>query len=390
MKQKPPTIIKLDKDRIAIIAKHFNLSDWKEDEHLTLVNSDIRIKNTGGLSQKTGLILADTRHFILKEIPWYCSNTEFMVSVTKFQMALKYKGAPIPQLYRAEDGRFFCVISDSTQNKENLQEFSTKIYILQQYVKGYFWDASEAQITGAALLLAKYHKLAKKNYTAEEFPKIPSRSIFDSAYELTTFAIDEIKQKNSNITTEELTQLSNFVKFCQDDLQQLKNRALEAGYGKINLPIHGDFNHTNMVFNKDGEVAGLLDFDNCCIDNPSHDLAKIILHICYFRFKKNSTDFDSPPSEYAAKTALFFLEKYFNNSDFSSFECARYFAIVTRAVAIELCLIGLLRLSYKPESCDTLVKVIELAEKETTKIAETFSSYTEPSIKNTSMPQFML
>ncbi len=127
-----------------------------------------------------------------------------------------------------------------------------------------------------------------------------------------------------------------------------ESTAMQQGYQDAIIAIHGDYNPTNVLFDAQKNVVGVIDFDDCCLDNPMHDVGTALLHMCYFTFNPNAPFLeDSGKAQHQAKRhAQLFLENYVSTSFVKPTQIRPYVKNVVETVAIQLAALYLIKGIY--------------------------------------------
>src|SRR5690554_3104170 len=86
------------------ILREYGFDDsWIVLPFLNINNKALAINRRSETSRKA-VLLYKGELYILKEIPWYCSNKEFVNFATEIQYFLMENNIPIPQLLRNYEG----------------------------------------------------------------------------------------------------------------------------------------------------------------------------------------------------------------------------------------------------------------------------------------------
>jgi len=264
--------------------------------------------------------------YILKELPSYCSNLDYVNKILEFQRIIVSKNIPIPPFFKTVKGKNYVLLNKEGRNF---------LYTLQEFIPGTKWMAQKEQIEKSAILLASFHQISKELYSESERIDLPYKNIFDDIENLTNIAFTELSHRlKKPFKKEEENSLIDFFKNCGDNIIDIKNKLILNDYRSIIIYVHGDFNPSNLIFNC-SDISAVIDFDNCGIDNPINDIIRFILHICYFNFDNNTIpDFE---------VAGFFLRSYFQHGFLKIQNIIEFFPLVLRAIAIELSIIYILR-----------------------------------------------
>lgn len=287
------------------------------------------------------------KNYILKQIPPYCANIQFLDAALLFRETLREMGIPIPKFIKTSDNKKYAL--------EKLESGKDRIYILENFIDGISWKKKKEQVENMASMLAKIHKIShdiffsKKQTTEISYDKkleLPKKNVFDIASHMLKIS-KEVLSTNSTWNSDKKNFLNSFINKCHVHLQKIKKSAMKKGYNTIMIPIHGDYNPTNILFDKENNIIGIIDFDDCCIDNPIHDIATALLCICYFPFEKKGKLFlDKYQYELSIRNAKLFFSHYFKNSHLNSEKIIPYIDEAFEAIAIQCLALYLIKGIY--------------------------------------------
>ena len=134
-----------------------------------------------------------------------------------------------------------------------------------------------------------------------------------------------------------------------------------AGYGEEWSIVHGDYNQTNLLFDGEGRVVALLDFDNLALDHPSTDVACAVMHISAMEIDIASQRYAAKPTRFDRATAALFLDAYASQAPRAE-QVARVLVPVMGAWALMLGVLGILNGVWTPDDGDDLLRFADLVQ----------------------------
>jgi hypothetical protein len=326
------------------------------------VNKKAIAINRRSETARKAVILYKSELYILKEIPWYCSNEEFVNYEVNFQMILKENRIPIPEIIKNSNEKLYTKINLMNQEK---------FFFLQRYIKGSSWIGLDENLKDSAKSLARLHNasMENRNKIIREYNP-PKSSVFDLADKMLKVLEEVINEKKEKISAKVLIDLQAFCSYAKEKNQWAKSFAIKKGYDEISCPIHGDFNPWNLIYDSNNSnITGIIDFDNSILDNPIHDVVEAILDFCFFKYKTQRMIFKGIPDEFNKHNAKVFFEHYINECSEGSNKFNKYISEVAVAISIELISLGLVRGDYDFDECNKIIGVVNYIEKEIINIA---------------------
>jgi len=327
------------------LLKKFGFNEsWIVLPFLNVNGKEVAI-NRRSETAKKAIILYQEKFFILKEIPWYCSNKEFVTYELSYQVELFKQGFPIPQIQTTIDGNLFTeFIYDNTE----------KYFFLQEFIVGNSWDGVAKKLTNTTKSLACLHNnslVIENNLNAT----IPVGDVFSLAEKMVKVINDVLSDKLKQVASSDIDKINAFILYANEKLTKIKTDAQKKGYSEIAFPIHGDFNPWNLIYNEFHEIIGVVDFDNSIKDNPVHDLAETILDFCFFTFRNQKTRLSGVPTILNANLCKEILESYYLSVDVSLKRTIEYLEEVAMAISIELFALGIVRGDYNFNDCESFI-----------------------------------
>jgi thiamine kinase-like enzyme len=294
---------------------------------------------------KKAIILYQERFFILKEIPWYCSNAEFVQYELSYQVELFKRNFPIPQIQKTIVGNLF---TEFTYDK------TEKYFFLQEFIVGNSWDGNIKKLQNTAKSLACLHNnslATEKNLNAT----IPVGNVFSLAEKMVNVINDVLTDKSKQVANVDLEKLRAFSSYANEKIAIANAGAQKKGYNEIAFPIHGDFNPWNLIYSNSHEIIGVVDFDNSIKDNPVHDLAETILDFCFFTFRNQKTRLSGVPTTLNESICKEILQSYYDEADKTLAKTIEYLEEAAMAISIELFALGIVRGDYNFNDCASFV-----------------------------------
>lgn len=327
------------------LLKRFDFDEtWIVLPFLNVNGKEVAI-NRRSETAKKAIILYQEKFFILKEIPWYCSNKEFVQYELSYQVELFKNGYPIPQILTTSNGSLF---TDFTYDKVE------KYFFLQEFIVGNSWDGNIAKLQNTAKSLGRLHNSSletEKNLIAT----VPVGNVFSLTEKMVNVITDVLTDKSKQVANVDLDKLSAFISYSKDKIEKAKADAQKKGYNEIAFPIHGDFNPWNLIYNDSHEIIGVVDFDNSIKDNPVHDLAETILDFCFFTFRNQKTRLSGVPTILNKNLCKEILQSYYKEADKTLAKTIEYLEEAALAISIELFALGIVRGDYNFNDCASFI-----------------------------------
>lgn len=175
------------------------------------------------------------------------------------------------------------------QNSDNsiLDKDAGNPYWVYSFLEGESYKLNKTNVAEIAKTLATYH-----SYVSQIPIEKNRNNLFASKWLKQKFEEMSSVGTHSKLDIEMKSRL-HFFKDILEEVSQIE-------YTDNQLPTHGDFAPSNLLFDSHGRVNGILDFDDIRIAPKIKDIANSILYFCY-----EKTNFDT--SKYQV-----FLEAYKN------------------------------------------------------------------------------
>jgi len=277
----------------------------------------------------------------LKELPWYCSSERFAHFQSELLAGLADEGATVvAPLATASGRRFFH------------DRLTGSIFLLQPYLDGRSWTGGVEEARSAGTALAALHDCGSR-VTSEAFPGM--RDVFASARELVGLLPDNWSGPAS--ARGDVASLADSALAAVD---RCRREAYAAGYGRAVVPVHGDYNPFNIVFDPgSSSVTAIVDFDNACLDDRAHDLGEALVRFAWVNYRGLSSAYGAVPSAFDLDAVKAVLNGYREYDEAAARAARPRLPAVMTAVALELAAIGLLSSYYTADDVSALQRNVE-------------------------------
>jgi Ser/Thr protein kinase RdoA (MazF antagonist) len=275
----------------------------------------------------------EPERYFFKQIPWYCDTPDQIACSTALQERLRLAGLPVPRLLPTDRGDLWTVIGEES-------------YVLFDFSHGRRYEGLPDQLESAARTLARLHR------AAVTVPGAPGESVFGLARDHLALL--------AHLTSADGRDMGTAPALLAALVAEAADRASAAGFaGLPAVAVHGDYNPWNLLFEESGEVAAVLDFDNCDVASRLHDLAEALLTFCVLEYRADSTNFaaDQPAIPDGDRVRRF-LSAYLGEAPLSPAERA-CLPWAVRAVLAELLTLGLIRDDLRPDRLPDLDRLLK-------------------------------
>ncbi|GAB2329490.1 phosphotransferase [Streptomyces griseoincarnatus] len=308
-------------DQLARVMHGFGVQTFLVLPFYALNNTILDLRRRTETARK---VLIETGRGVLfvKELPWYCSTEEHARFQTALQEQLRARQVPMPALVRASSGeRFF---SDG---------MSGGIFVAHHYTHGRSWTGSLGQAQAAGTALGQLHHAASQ-VSLPGFPGM--EGAFGTAHKIVSL----LRHSWTRDAGDEVAALADLMLTTID---RCRTGAYTLGYGTAVAPVHGDYNPFNLLYAPESDaVAGVLDFDNACLDDPAHDIAEMIVRFAWMKYRGLSSAYGPVPEQLSEEALAAVLGGYLAANEHTARRCLPLLPQVVTAVALELAAIGLL------------------------------------------------
>jgi Ser/Thr protein kinase RdoA (MazF antagonist) len=321
---------KFPKGEAEAVLAEYNLAHCEIIAEVYQGRKILRSEAAFGTARKLFLESAGVR-LVLKQLPWYCCDERAVEAMLHVVTVLHADGWPVPQILPNRRGLLFQRRSGGD---------GVAFYVIQDLLDGQAWMGGCGEVRAMAGLLSRFH--ARCETLAEADPKcqgLPSDDLFANLrIALSTLAKDVGDAKKAREIAEACTVL-------QERVERLCGQAAGLGYGKSKSIVHGDFNHTNVLFDGQDRIVALFDFDNLAFDHAAVDVACAILSIAAFSIDVTTQRYTVGPSRMDIDLVRSFLDEYVTAAPHAR-EVLRVLEPVGAAFGIFLIALGALQRSW--------------------------------------------
>lgn len=256
--------------RLAEVSDRYQFcEDWRVLPFLNIDGDPVAITRRSETARKA-VVKQDNDRFLVKEFPWYVNQEELVEFIATLQYELAKTGVPVPDVLLSTSRHIYIQIEDN-------------FYYVQEFVSG---DSNSVDHLHrkAGKTLAKLHNCARNIEELSQFSGY-RESIISGAQGIGDVLEGVIEENVERLESDELKSINLFIAESRERLS-----ALEDELSKFNdhrIPIHGDFNPTNIV-TADNEIKAVVDFDNACFGRPERDIAEGIVTFSQVSYKPNT------------------------------------------------------------------------------------------------------
>lgn len=328
------------------ILSSYGIKEWSVLPFFSLNKIVLDLNQRTNTSRKV-LIKSGKNIYFLKEVPWYCSNKNFVEGQLDFIEFLRARKMPVLEIIKNKKKRPFVSLRN-------------KYYILSKFVEGYSWHRDPKEAYNAGYILGRFHNFSLKYLKAN---KKRLAKFNEDVFNLAKKFLNLVNRYLSNSFPQK--NLKKYLDFSHKLLSKVHSSATRKGYYNLKVVVHGDYNPFNMVFSKDKKVLLITDFDNFSVDNPSHDIAEGLVRFSYLKYGKVTSNYVDIPIKYNKEQARAFIKGY-KKSNKSMFLLVKSYLIeVCVSLAIEFSALGILCGFYGEDKINLLLRSLKIVEKET-------------------------
>ena len=285
-----------------ILAERYDLPEYDVLPFVNIGDKIVALDRRSNTASKAVIRIQGTQDkYLVKRFPWYMSNQSLIEFAATFQSNVARQYEKVPEVKRNSDGDIVTAIG-------------SKYYYIQRFVSGgekYDKNGRNSEVVcgNAGRALAELHS------TAEQQVPVPGEhreSVFDLCHGILTILEEEVVEGNEDrISNLDMDSITDYIDYTSARLDELEAK---VGSPERVVPVHGDYNPTNLVLKSD-DVIGIVDFDNCCVGRPEHDLAEAIVTFSYINYSRNSSRFGEPDDSWKETNAQALLEGYSSRRD---------------------------------------------------------------------------
>lgn len=280
---------------------------------------------------------ASGEKYLVKRFPWYMSEESLVEFAATFQSTVAQEYDRVPNIETTRSGDLVTAISD-------------EFYYVQAFVPGgqtYHkrGPSSSAVCRNAGRTLADLHTISEDRMTWSGDHR---ESVFDLCRGILDILEGEVIEGNEDrFSAAERSAALDYVEYTADRVDELEG---EVDGPENVFPVHGDYNPTNLIL-ADDDVSGVVDFDNCCVGRPEHDVAEALVTFSYVDYAGNSSGFREPTDSWERENARALLEGYASSRDVNV-DCL---PPIAESIALELFTVGLVRNDLPLEMAEDLI-----------------------------------
>jgi hypothetical protein len=318
--QKPRSadFFSFDDSAVRAIATAWGMSEVDALYPILIEEETCALLQVRSATSRKALLSQGAPRYFLKEVPWYaCSDAQIATSYALQAALAEQRGLGLTPL-RTREGRTYF-------------EHGGVRFTLQPLCLGRRFTGELTQIDSAGRALAQLHACAVS------LPQAPREDYFA----LVQAFVDLAKHRSAESRHNHVA-----MALMTDTLAAARTTAFERGWGTlVNVPVHGDFNPWNLIFDARGDVSAIVDFDNCDVGPALRDLAEATLTFAALRYAQDSTTFARPFSvELVPDAARALFDGYVQGrgASLSPVEWSCMDSVLT-AVFIEIAALGTIR-----------------------------------------------
>ncbi len=218
------------------------------------------IGDAGGFSAENTFLRCDGVDYVLK---CFRSDDEIKIQHIEASAKLLYEnGLQVPLYIKNRNGQGYFEVCD-------------RFYGLLSRVSGmtrHEPDLDDVSLQEAGRCLASIHNITNYSLIGRNpRPTLISNKIYPESI------IEALENSPLNVAVD--AQTRNLLRIKGDIIKKYPS-LIERGFSARISLIHGDYHNQNLLFNKDGTIAGLIDFELVDIGSPQRDIMSFIHLAC--------------------------------------------------------------------------------------------------------------
>lgn len=298
------------------------------------MNGRLVVLNAKSETTSKAVLSHHDQQFLLKQVPWYCSNRLFVEFMLAFQAFLYQQRFPVPEVISSGDGDLFV-------------EINNEFYYLQRFVSGNIYTGQPEEIVESGVALGRLHRLSEQYAATLDVTRYGGfrESAFHLAITMVEVLEGIVRSNQERLPASQADRLFAWCHAAKLLALQLET-SVKASYLDDTLQVHGDYNPFNLMYTGSGRVAYAFDLENTTLDNPAHDVAEGLLDFCFHIYRPYSTRFERLPAALNADAARRFLNGYAATNAATLQRIAPILPAVVGATLIELVTLGVVRSDY--------------------------------------------
>ena len=323
VREKPisPEFFNFDDHTLRVVEREFMIKDLDAFYPLLLDGQNCTLLEIRSETSRKAVVGAtgSSKRYFLKQVPWYCDDQERLSFSHAFQSHLTSASQPVPRLHLTQSGGTWVEVRDAK-------------FVLFDFVAAERFAGNILQVRGAAEGLARIHTVV-----------YPEDVRLAEPQDLFSFARDHVDLLRDAHRFDDMLAVKSLVDDLYRRVESLYTKAIELGWATLpSQPVHGDYSPWNVLFEADGSIAAILDFDNCDFGPVIHDVAEGLVTFCAVRYRQDSTNFAGSPTCWDFDRGREFLASYERIRPLSAVEVACVPILVDLILTEFLCL-GLVR-----------------------------------------------
>ena len=313
------------------------------------VGGTLVVLNAKAETTRKAVVSYQRHQYLLKEVPWYCSEASFVQFMLTFYQQLADEQFPVPELIAARGMH------------RSFVEVDNHFYYLQRFLLGASYSEKQTEIWQAGANLARMHRLSAQ--FSRKFAEVEAHPFRESTFRLSREMVGVLENLiNVNRGRMGEMQSQRLSEYCREATTLLTKleKDVQPTYSLSTIQVHGDYNPLNLLYGPEGTVIATLDFENTALDNPVHDIAEGLLNFCFHLYRPSSARFARLPHDFRKEAVLQFIDGYrrFNPAAYEATE--NILPQVLTAVFIELYTLGLVRGDYDFATSQGIWDVVDL------------------------------
>lgn len=256
--------------RLAEVSDRYRFcEDWRVLPFLNIDGYPVAITRRSETARKA-VVKQDNDRVLVKEFPWYVNQKELVEFIATLQYELANTGVPVPDVLSSNSGHIYIQIENH-------------FYYVQKFVSGDSTSVDHLH-RKAGKTLAKLHNGGRNTEALSQFSG-HRESVISGAQGIGDVLEGVVGENVERLESDELESINSFIAESQERLSALEDEL--SKFGDHRIPIHGDFNPTNLV-TSDNEIKAVVDFDNACFGQPERDIAEGIVTFSQVSYKPHT------------------------------------------------------------------------------------------------------
>lgn len=223
------------------------------DEYSLGAEFDCDSSEAFSTTSKKVIVNDGVHHYFIKEKPRYCCTPYSLALAAEFQAFMARRSDFVPHIV-------------STSSGEPYLRLGETYFLTTEYKKGRMFNGTTKDVQGAGEALGRMHSLSQEF----NFPEPQNLQASGDAIQFIDLASQLPGTENDAWKNRAISSLRAIVDKYKDQLDK------DVPY----IVNHGDYAPFNLVYDRDGNVVAVNDFDNVNFRPRTRDLAGAILSFC--------------------------------------------------------------------------------------------------------------